>query len=290
MTSDCRIEEDPSLMIAAGSATPVEIDGGRYDAVVFDMDGVITDTATVHAAAWKRMFDAYLVEREARTGEHQPPFDEHDYRMFVDGKHRDDGVASFLESRRIVLPLGSPGDPPGSSSVWALANGKNADFLQVLAAGGARAFPSSVSFVRDLQRHGIGTAIISASRNCQQVLEAAGIGDLFSVRVDGIETERLSLPGKPSPAVFIEAASRLGASPARAVVVEDAVAGVQAGRAGDFALVVGVDRVGQVADLLANGADVVVRDLGQLHAAGLSYRGIGPSALVTRRDGRHHGE
>jgi HAD superfamily hydrolase (TIGR01509 family) len=125
-----------------------------------------------------------------------------------------------------------------------------------------------VSFVRDLQEHGIGAAIISASRNCQQVLDAAGIGDLFPVRVDGIESGRLSLPGKPSPAVFIEAAHRLGANPARAVVVEDAVAGVQAGRAGDFALVVGVDRVGQAADLLANGADIVVRDLGQLRATG----------------------
>jgi beta-phosphoglucomutase family hydrolase len=254
------------MATASDACRVVEINGSRYDAVVFDMDGVITDTAIVHAAAWKRMLDAYLLEREARTGEHQPPFDEHDYRMSVDGKHRDDGVASFLRSRGIDLPLGLSNDPPGSSSVWGLANRKNADFLQVLAAGGARAFPSSVSFVRDLQRLGIGTAIISASRNCQQVLDAAGIGNLFPVRVDGIETERLSLPGKPSPAVFVEAAQRLGASPARAVVVEDAVAGVQAGRAGDFALIVGVDRVGQAADLLANGADIVVRDLCQLRA------------------------
>jgi beta-phosphoglucomutase-like phosphatase (HAD superfamily) len=127
---------------ATGSTMVVEINGGRYDAVVFDMDGVITDTATVHAAAWKRMFDAYLAEREARSGEHQPPFDEHDYRMYVDGKHRHDGVACFLRSRGIDLPLGSPSDPPGSASVWALANRKNADFLRVLAAAGVRAFPS----------------------------------------------------------------------------------------------------------------------------------------------------
>ena len=261
------------------AAEIVDIDTARYDAVVFDMDGVITDTATVHCEAWKRMFDAYLVAREARTGEHQRPFDQSDYRRFVDGKHRDDGVASFLGSRGIELPWGSPSDPPGDTTVWALANRKNEDFQRVLIERGAQAFPSSVSFVRELQCHGIGTAIISASRNCQQVLEAAGIGGLFPVRVDGIEAERLALPGKPSPAVFVEAARRLGAGPGRSVVGEDALAGVQAGRNGGFALVVGVDRIRQRAALLRSGADVVVTDLAQLRVRGPTVSGGAVAAV-----------
>lgn len=242
----------------------ITIAADRYDAVVFDMDGVITDTATVHAAAWKRLFDVFLATWSERTGQYQARFDQADYLRYVDGKHRDDGVDSFLTSRGIELPRGSATDPPGCESVWGLANRKNSDFQHILAERGARAFPSSVAFVRRLQRVGIGTAIISASRNCQQVLEAAGIGDLFPVRVDGIETERLSLPGKPSPAIFVEAARRLGTPPERAVVVEDAIAGVQAGRAGRFALVIGVDRTDQATALRANGADIVVRDLGEL--------------------------
>jgi len=240
------------------------ISAKEFDAVVFDMDGVITDTATVHAAAWKRMFDAFL---DGWSGEHsipQAPFDESDYRKYVDGKHRDDGVTSFLEARGIELPRGSPTDPPERNSIWGLANRKNRDFQHALAEQGVQAFPSSVAFVKRLQRAGIGTAIISASRNCGQVLDLAGVGDLFAVRVDGIETERLSLPGKPDPAVFIEAARRLGATPDRAVVVEDAIAGVEAGHAGGFALVIGVDRTGQAEELRVHGADVVVHDLGEL--------------------------
>ena len=236
----------------------------RYDAVVFDMDGVITDTATVHAAAWKRMFDRFLGAWSSERSTTQAPFDESDYLKYVDGKQRDDGVASFLASRGIELPRGLATDPPDRDSIWGLANRKNRDFHRALAQQGVRAFPSSVAFVQRLQRAGIGTAIISASRNCQHVLEAAGIGDLFEVRVDGVESERLSLPGKPSPAVFIEAARRLGARPERTVVVEDAIAGVEAGRAGGFALVIGVDRTGQGHELKAQGADVVVHDLSEL--------------------------
>ena len=242
----------------------IAISPERYRAVVFDMDGVITDTATVHAAAWKRMFDAFLESWSERTGESQAPFDEADYLKYVDGKHRDDGVASFLESRGIDLDRGVATDTPEHETVWGLANRKNRDFQHELAEHGVRAFPSSVDFVHRLQHEGIGTAIISASRNCRQVLEAAGIGDLFAVRVDGVETERLALPGKPDPAVFVEAARRLGATPSRSVVVEDAIAGVEAGRAGHFGLVVGVDRIGQTTALHAHGADVVVRDLAEL--------------------------
>ena len=242
----------------------------RYHAVVFDMDGVITDTATVHAAAWKHMFDAYLAAWSVARASPQAPFDEADYLRYVDGKQRDDGVASFLGSRGIELPRGLPTDPPDRESIWGLANRKNSEFQQMIATTGVRAFPSSVEFVKRLQRVGIGTAIISASRNCREVLLAAGIGDLFPVRIDGIETERLSLPGKPSPAVFIEAARRLGATPQGAVVVEDAIAGVEAGRTGEFALVIGVDRTGHGQELRAHGADVVVHDLSELCVSGVS--------------------
>lgn len=232
-----------------------------YDAVIFDMDGVVTDTTEVHRLAWAAMFDAYLQHAEIRTGRLQQPFGLEDYQRYVDGKHRDDGVRDFLAARGIHLPDGTPDDPVVAETVWGLANRKNAAFQATLAENGARVFTSTVHLVRALQAHGIGTAIISASRNCQRVLEAAGVGDLFAVRVDGSESARLGLPGKPDPAVFLEAARRLGADPGRSVVVEDAVAGVQAGRAGHFGLVVGVDRGGHAAELRREGADVVVDDL-----------------------------
>ncbi len=174
----------------------VTLDRDRYDAVIFDMDGVVTDTARVHATVWKLMFDRYLVERSRRTGTPLSPFDDADYLEYVDGKGRDDGVAAFLASRGIELPLGSSDDSAQRETVWGLANRKNRDFQRVIAAEGVRAFPSSVTLVRSLQRSQMGTAIISASRNCQQVLEAAGIGDLFPVRVDGIEAEKLAPPGQ----------------------------------------------------------------------------------------------
>jgi beta-phosphoglucomutase family hydrolase len=241
-----------------------ELAASRYDAVVFDMDGVITDTARTHAQAWKRMFDAYLRTRSDGADASVEPFTDEDYRLYVDGKHRDDGVESFLTSRGIRLARGGPADLPDQDTVWGLANRKDVDFQQVLTRDGVQVFPSSVVFVHDLQSHGVATAIVSASKNCRRVLEAAGVGDLFPVRVDGIVSEELKLPGKPSPATFLEAARRLGAGPGRSVVVEDAIAGVEAGRRGDFALVVGVDRTGQAAALEAAGADVVVADLGEL--------------------------
>jgi alpha,alpha-trehalase len=242
----------------------VTLSAAAFDAVVFDMDGVITDTAVVHRRAWKAMFDRFLAEVAARTGQQQPPFGDEDYLRFVDGKQRDDGVASFLASRGIDLPRGTDADPPDRETVWGLANRKNLEFQRVLTTDGARAFPSSVALVRSLQEHGIGTAVISASRNCRAVLESAGIGGLFPVLVDGNEAARLGLAGKPAPAVFLEAAGRLGAQPGRAAVVEDAQAGVRAGRAGHFGLVIGVDRSGQADELLAEGADVVVTDLAQV--------------------------
>ena len=233
-------------------------------AVIFDMDGVITDTAAVHRSAWKAMFDDYLAEVARRAGQSQRLFEDADYLRYVDGKSRADGARSFLVSRGIDLPDGDPGDPSEQETVWGLANRKDVVLRGVLVASGAKAFPSSVALVRQLQGHGVGTAVISASRNCRAILEAAGIGDLFPVRVDGTECARLMLPGKPSPAVFLEAARRLGVDPARTVIVEDAQAGVRAGRAGNFGLVIGVDRCGQADQLFAEGADVVVTDLAEV--------------------------
>jgi alpha,alpha-trehalase len=246
----------------------VVIDARRHAAVVFDMDGVITDTAVVHRAAWKRTLDAFLDDWSSRNGCAQHPFSDDDYYAYVDGKHRDDGVASFLRSRGIDLPRGRGDDGGACETVWGLANRKNVDFQRILERDGVVAFESSVALVRTLQEHGVGTAVISASRNAARVLEAAGILTLFPVRVDGTESARLALPGKPDPAVFVEAARRVGAAPDRAVVVEDAVAGVRAGRAGAFALVIGVDRVGHGPALLANGADVVVHDLAEVAVCG----------------------
>ena len=241
-----------------------ELAASRYDAVVFDMDGVITDTARTHAQAWKRMFDAYLQARGDAEAAPFDPFTDEDYRLFVDGKHRDDGVESFLASRGIQLARGGPADPSDQETVWGLANRKDVDFQQVLSHEGAKVFPSSVVFVHELRSHGVSTAIVSASKNARRVLDAAGIGELFPVRVDGIVSDELELPGKPSPASFLEAARRLGAGPSRSVVVEDAIAGVEAGRRGHFALVVGVDRTGQADALKAAGANVVVADLAEL--------------------------
>ncbi len=248
--------------------TGVDVSADRFDAVVFDMDGVITDTATVHERSWKAVFDAYLRRRAGEAGTSFAPFEHADYLRYVDGRPRDDGVDGFLRSRGIVLPRGDPRDTFAAETVWGVANDKNHDFLRRVHDDGVRAFPESVALVHALQRCGIGTAVISASRNAAAILDAAGVGDLFPVRVDGIELERLGLHGKPAPDVFLEAAKRLAAPPSRAVVVEDAVAGVEAGRRGGFALVVGVDRDGTNGDALrSHGAGVVVRDLASVRVS-----------------------
>ena len=233
-----------------------------FDAVVFDMDGVVTKTAVVHAAAWKQLFDDYLEERSRRTGEEWRAFDaDADYRTYVDGKPRYDGVRSFLASRGISLPDGAPDDAADEDTVCGLGNRKNGYFLQQLERQGVGVYESTVRLVRILQAVGIGTAIISASKNVALVLGSGGVGDLFPVCVDGITAAETGLPGKPDPAVFVEAARRLGAEPPRTVVVEDALAGVEAGRRGGFGLVLGVDRTGDADGLLKAGADVVVSDL-----------------------------
>ena len=241
-------------------AEPV-IDAARIDAVIFDMDGVITDTARVHSAAWKQLFDEYLQEQAKQTRQEFVEFSDEDYRAYVDGKPRYDGVRSFLASRGIVLAEGTADDSPGDATVQALGNKKDGLFMDALHSSGADAYPHAVDLVRRLQAADIGTAIISASMNLGEVLNAAGVGTLFPVHVDGIVAAELELPGKPDPAVFIEAASRLGVKPSRAVVVEDAQAGVEAGSKGGFALVIGVDRGDNEAALREHGADVVVDDL-----------------------------
>jgi alpha,alpha-trehalase len=240
----------------------------RLDAVVFDTDGVLTDTARVHAAAWAQLFDAYLEARAARLGERCRPFTPADYRRLVDGRPRYDGVAAFLEDRGIALPMGDPADPPGLETVCGLGNAKDRRFAARLRRHGAKAFPSSAALVRRLRTAGVWTAAVSASRNMATVLASAGLHGLFDAEVDGVEAARLGLAGKPDPALFLEAARRLGVAPARAAVVEDAIAGVEAGRRGGFGLVVGVDRAGQAAALAEHGADVVVADLGQLAVHG----------------------
>jgi beta-phosphoglucomutase family hydrolase len=234
-------------------------------ACLFDLDGVLTDTARVHAAAWKKMFDAYLSDRSSGAAEQLRPFDlEHDYDDYVDGKARYDGVASFLASRGIDLPRGSPDDPPGAETVSGLGNRKDEIAMRMIRNEGVEPYPGSVRFVHAVRDAGMRTAVVSSSAHCREVLEAAGIEGLFEVRVDGTVVEREHLRGKPAPDAYRAAARRLGVEHEHAAVFEDALAGVEAGRAGRFGYVVGVDRAGQAQALRQHGADVVVRDLAEL--------------------------
>jgi len=234
---------------------------------LFDLDGVLTKTAKVHAAAWKEMFDAYLRERAARTGEQFVPFDAvAEYDQYVDGKPRYEGVQSFLSSRGIQLPRGEPNDPPQAETVDGLGNRKNEIVLRLIREKGVEAYEGSVRYVNAVKQAGLRRAVVSSSTNCRDVLIAAGIEDLFEVRIDGVVAEREHLRGKPAPDTFLAGARALGAEPAQAAVFEDALAGVAAGRAGRFGFVVGVDRVGQADALHEHGADVVVSDLSDLLA------------------------
>jgi beta-phosphoglucomutase family hydrolase len=236
-------------------------------ACLFDLDGVLTRTAAVHAAAWKEMFDGYLRERARETGEPFVPFDPvKDYGRYVDGKKREDGTRSFLESRGITLPEGTPDDPPDNATVRGLGNRKNALVLKLIEEKGVETFDGSIDFVRAAREAGLRTAVVSSSANTVQVLRSVGITDLFDARVDGVVAAERNLPGKPAPDMFLAGAKELDVPADRAVVFEDALAGVQAGRAGGFAYVVGVNRVdGEHAkELAAHGADVVVNDLSEL--------------------------
>jgi alpha,alpha-trehalose phosphorylase len=236
-----------------------------YDAVLFDLDGVLTTTRAVHVAAWQRTFDDFLSAWDAEHGTQTQEFSpSDDYLQHVDGKQRQDGVRDFLGSRDISLPEGSPDSPPEEDSVWGLSNRKQLLVEAEIEEHGVEVFPGSIAWLRQLRGEGMRTAVVSSSRNCEAVLEYAGITDLFDDRVDGDTAMRLNLPGKPAPDMFLEAARRLGVSPERAVVVEDAIAGVQAGAAGGFGLVIAVDRDGHYETLRREGANVVVDDLSEL--------------------------
>ncbi|SDS42464.1 HAD family hydrolase [Microlunatus soli] len=230
-----------------------------YDAVLFDLDGVLTPTAEVHMRAWERMFTAFLAER----GDQQP-YTDSDYFDYVDGKPRYDGVRSFLASRSIELPEGTPEDSPETETVCGLGNRKNDAFAEVLRTDGVQAYPGSVRLVDELLEQGKAIAVVSSSRNARPVLEAAGLIDRFTVIVDGAVAAERSLPGKPAPDTFVAAAEDLGVAVDKAVVVEDALSGVAAGKAGDFGLVVGVDRGVGADRLTGSGAGLVVSDLGEL--------------------------
>jgi trehalose 6-phosphate phosphatase len=238
------------------------------DGILLDLDGVMTETAQIHAEAWKTMFDVYLRERAARNGGALEPFDaNHDYRKFVDGKPRYDGVASFLQSRGIDLPLGEESDPPEKETVCGLGNRKNRLFLDAIRQRGVKVYRTSIEFIKRARLHGCKIAVVTASRNGREVLEAAGLGNLFDAEVDGIVAHERKLAGKPAPDTFVEAARRLEVSPDKAAVIEDAAAGVKAGKAGGFGLVIGISRNGQPELLRENGADIVVSDLSELRLA-----------------------
>jgi beta-phosphoglucomutase family hydrolase len=231
-------------------------------ALLFDLDGVLTQTAKVHAEAWKQTFDEFL---RARDGEHFKEFDKHDdYDKYVDGLPRYDGVRNFLKSRGISLPEGTPDDPPDAETVCGVGNRKNELVLRLIKERGVEAYEGSVAFVRAAREAGLHRAVVSSSANCQDVLEAAGIADLFEARIDGKVADEQHLKGKPAPDTFLAGARALGVEPSAAVVFEDALAGVEAGRAGHFGYVVGVDRVDQADALREHGADVVVEDLSEL--------------------------
>ncbi|HVT65532.1 MAG TPA: beta-phosphoglucomutase family hydrolase [Mycobacteriales bacterium] len=230
-------------------------------ACLFDLDGVLTDTAAVHAAAWAAAFDSFLLSRD---GTSYVPFSHDDYLRYVDGKPRADGVRDFLLSRNIVLPEGKPDDPPGDGTVNAVGNAKNADLLARIRSGGVEVFAGSVRYLQAAQQAGFRRAVVSSSANAADVLRVTGLERYVELRVDGVTIREEGLVGKPAPDTFLRAAALLGVEPAHAAVFEDAIAGVRAGRAGHFGAVVGVDRVGQAAELKENGADIVVTDLADL--------------------------
>ena len=251
-------------MPTTATTTPSRLRLTDVQALLFDLDGVLTRTATLHAAAWKRLFDEYLAARGQWTGEQVVPFDQvSDYRRYVDGKPRYDGVASFLASRGVTLPWGSAADPPDRETVAGLGNRKDRYFDEALGRHGVETFPEAVALLRKARARGLKTAVVSSSKNAAAILAAAGIADLFDTCVDGVEAERLHLPGKPAPDTFLEAARRLHVHPDHAVVFEDAISGVEAGRRGGFK-VVGVDESGRADALREHGADLVVSHLGEV--------------------------
>ncbi|HEV7625077.1 MAG TPA: beta-phosphoglucomutase family hydrolase [Streptomyces sp.] len=248
-------------------------------ACLFDLDGVLTKTAVVHAAAWKEMFDGFLLSRD---GDGYRPFSSDDYDQYVDGRPRADGVRTFLASRSIELPEGGADDGPGKETVHGLGNRKNELLLEKIRKDGVEAYPGSVRYLKAVREAGLRTAVVSSSANCRDIIAAVGIESLFDARIDGVVAAERKLPGKPAPDTFLAAARDLGVEAAASAVFEDALAGMDAGRAGHFGYVVGVDRVGQAAALRRHGADIVVSDLADLAGTTASDGPGEPAALEDR--------
>lgn len=245
------------------------LDKTKIKAIIFDLDGVITRTAGVHAAAWEKMFNEYLDKRILQNKEGFLPIQlPEDYLKYIDGIPRYDGVKNFLESRNIYLPYGDPDDPPDRETICGLGNRKNKIFNQLIEEKGFEIFEDTVGQIKNWKKSGIRMAVISASKNCEAILKAAGLDHLFESRVDGVVSARLKLKGKPAPDIFLHAASELGVKPEEAVVVEDAIAGVKAGSKGNFACVIGVSRNGNASMLSENGADVVVKNMNEVELVG----------------------
>ena len=237
----------------------------QYDAVLLDLDGVITDTAGIHAACWKQMFDEYLQKQATQRGEAFHPFDiATDYRLYVDGKPRYDGVRDFLKSRGIELPEGSPDDPPQAETVGGLGNRKNDLVNKIIEEKGVEPYEGSVELIHQLRHQEFKLAVVTSSQNCTVVLKAAKLDGVFDAQVDGNMIHARHLAGKPAPDTFLMGAKLLGVEPGRAVVIEDALSGVEAGSAGGFGLVIGVARKGNADELRRHGAHLVVNDLGEL--------------------------
>jgi alpha,alpha-trehalase len=237
-----------------------------YRALILDMDGVVTRSAKVHLRAWERMFNDYLETRPPHADEDRSPFSEKDYYRYVDGKPRYDGTQSFLCARGITLPYGSPSDPPEKESVCGLGNRKNRYFRKYLEKHGAESYSSTVDLIRKFRKAKKAVACISSSKNAKAVLRSAGVIELFDAIVDGVDAAEAGFPGKPAPDIFLAAAERLGADPGKSIVIEDALSGVEAGKAGGFGLVIGVDRGKQEQALRNRGADIVVPDLSMIRS------------------------
>ncbi len=274
------MSEEAATIAPTTTRARVTIDARLHDAVIFDLDGVVADTAAVHAAAWKDVFDDFLRRHTDRVGADPRPFTDDDYRTYVHGKPVDVGVTEFLSARGITVERGHRIDPPESDSVWGVSNRKAQRVRERLARDGVTPYESTVALVRRLQAFGIACGVVSSSRHCAQLLDATGIGHLFAIRVDGVVAEELGLPGKPDPATLLQAAARLGVTPRRCVVIENSEVGVAAGRSGGFAQVIGVDRAGHAAALAARGADAVVEDLVEIRVR------LGGARISTMPDAR----
>jgi len=273
------IEAVANEVRAPSKSKPIKV--ADFDAILCDLDGVITQTAVLHAAAWKRLFDDYLKKAAACTGSTWEPFRlEEDYRLYVDGKARYDGVRDFLTSRGLSLPLGLPEDSSDQETIYGLGNKKDEYFEAALRESGGAVYPGTVRYLQVARAAGLKMAVVSSSLHCREIIDKAGLSTLFDARIDGHEIDRLHLHGKPAPDTFLEAARRLDVQAEKAIVIEDALAGVQAGHAGGFGLVIGVNRGDQAQALRQHGADIVVSDLAELLPSGTEME---PSSVPLAR-------